>query len=111
MAEQQAGGGEEARRVFDALAALEAIEDEGDRARAISEVLRQQPATTKRLKELRRKYVLDQRAAKVSHRKIAAKLGVSLATVQDIERDYSGSGRNRPKSPRTKSEGDGTPPQ
>jgi hypothetical protein len=33
----------------------------------------------------------------VSYRRIAAALGVGLATVQDIERGYTGSGKNRPR--------------
>ncbi|MGC0418352.1 helix-turn-helix domain-containing protein [Embleya sp. AB8] len=88
---------EEAQRVMAALDDLAAMEDPAARARAISEVLRQQPRVIKTLKALRRQYVLDQRTAKVPYRKIAAELGVSLGTVQDIERDYSGSGRDRPR--------------
>ncbi|MDX2649278.1 helix-turn-helix domain-containing protein [Streptomyces sp. PA03-1a] len=93
--------GEEARRVQEALEALKRMEDPAARARAISEVLRAQPETTRELKALRRQYVLDQRAEHVPYRSIATQLGVSLATVQDIERGYSGSGRDRPRKKST----------
>jgi FixJ family two-component response regulator len=94
---EQADSGEEARQVFEALDALKAMTDEEARAREISAVLREQQPRLKELSELRRAYVLDQLAQKVSYRKIAAKLGVSPSTVQDIERGYSGSGKNRPR--------------
>ncbi|MBT2492354.1 hypothetical protein J7E96_28360 [Streptomyces sp. ISL-96] len=94
MAEEEALE-EEARRVIDALEALEQMEDPAAQARAISRVLRDQPARTKKLKQIRQDYVRQQRAAKVSYRKIAQALGVSAGTVQDIERGYSGSGRDR----------------
>ncbi|WP_406181897.1 helix-turn-helix domain-containing protein [Streptomyces canus] len=97
MAEEQAGGGEVAQRVFDALEALKAIEDEADRAREISVFLRQCGPKVKELSDLRRAFVLDQREQEVSFRKIAAKIGVSLSTVQDIERGYSRSGKTRPR--------------
>ncbi|WNI20357.1 hypothetical protein [Actinacidiphila sp. ITFR-21] len=84
--------------MFDALDALAAMEDPSARARAISAFLRQQQKRIKVLSELRREYVLAQRALKVPHRTLAAELGVSLATIQDIERGYSGSGRSRPRT-------------
>ncbi|MGW1353026.1 helix-turn-helix domain-containing protein [Streptomyces sp. NPDC002409] len=95
---------EEALRVIDALDELVAMTDPAAQARAISQVLRRQPASTKVLKEIRRQYVLQQRAEGVSYRKIAAEMGVSLATVQDVERGYSGSGRDRPKAAKKKGE-------
>lgn len=95
---------EEARRVFEALDALAAMSDPAARARAISQVLREQPDRNKKLKELRRAHVLQRRAENMSYRKIAAELGVSAGTVQDIERGYSGSGRDRPRK-KTEKEG------
>lgn len=86
---------EEARRVIDALKALEQMDDPAAQAHAISRVLREQPSSTKRLKQIRQDYVRRQREAKVSYRQIAKALGVSAGTVQDIERGYSGSGRDR----------------
>ncbi|MEV3857751.1 hypothetical protein AB0J38_25925 [Streptomyces sp. NPDC050095] len=91
---------EEAQRVIDAMTAVEEIADPEARARAISEVLADQTTRAKKWRDDRRKFVLEQRAKKpkpVSYRKIAAMLGVSLRTVQDIELGYSGSGSNRPR--------------
>ena len=91
---------EEAQRVIDAMDAVEAMTDAHERARAIGEVMADQAERGKRWRELRRQVVLDMRAQDppVSYRKIAAALGVSLATVQDIERGYTGSGKDRPRA-------------
>jgi hypothetical protein len=97
MADEQAGGGEVARRVFDALDALKGIADEAERAREISVFLRTYGAEVKELSDLRRGYVLSQREKKVSIRNLAKEIGVSPSTIQDIERGYSGSGRARPR--------------
>lgn len=99
MAEKEPEGPieEEVRRVFDALDAIEAMEDSLLKAQVISRLLRDQTERTKRLKRYRRKVVLDLRQQKVTYREIAKSLGVSIGTVQDIERGYSGSGRDRPK--------------
>ncbi|MEV6738648.1 hypothetical protein AB0N14_17635 [Streptomyces sp. NPDC051104] len=107
MADEQAGVDEEAQRVFDALDDLMAMEDEGARARAISAVLRRQQDLIKRLSGVRRDYVLKQRAAKVSVRKLAAELEVSPSTIQDIERGYSGSGKTRPRKEKDDATGSG----
>ncbi|MCX4827163.1 helix-turn-helix domain-containing protein [Streptomyces sp. NBC_01016] len=90
---------EEAQRVIEAMNAVEAIADPEVRARAIGEVLADQAARAQRWREDRRAVVLEMRAQEppVSYRKIAATLGVSLRTVQDIEVGYSGSGKNRPR--------------
>lgn len=86
--------------MIDAMNAVDAIADPEARAKAISEVLADQAARAKRWRDDRRKVVLDLRAQvpAVSYRKIAALLGVSLRTVQDIEAGYSGSGKNRPRA-------------
>ncbi|RDG37508.1 helix-turn-helix domain-containing protein [Streptomyces corynorhini] len=96
MAEEESVEGE-AQRVLDALDAVEAMSDPMAQARVISRLLKDQAERNRRLKETRRRVVLDLRERKVSYRKIAAALGVSLGTVQDIERGYSGSGRDRPR--------------
>ncbi|MFF5980872.1 helix-turn-helix domain-containing protein [Streptomyces olindensis] len=85
--------------MIDAMDAVEAIADPEVRAKAISEVLADQAERSKRWREDRRKVVLDLRAQQppVSYRRIAALLGVSLRTVQDIEQGYTGSGRDRPR--------------
>lgn len=87
---------EEVQRVFTALDGVAQMPDPIARAQAISRVLKDQTERNKKFYELRRQVVLDLREQKVSYRKIAATLGVSLGTVQDIER---GSGRwsARPK--------------
>lgn len=92
--------------MIDAMNAVEAMPDPGQRAKAISEVLAHQTDRAKEWRKMRRAFVLDLRAQKppVSYRKIAAMLGISLGTVQDIERGYSGSGKNRPRK------GDVAPP-
>lgn len=91
---------EEAQRVIDAMNALEAMPDPLERAKAIGEVMADQTKRGKRWREMRRQVVLDLRAQEppVSYRKIAAALGVGLATVQDIETGYTGSGKNRPRA-------------
>jgi DNA-binding transcriptional regulator YiaG len=91
---------EEAQRVIDAMDAVEAMTDPEQRAKVIGEVMADQAERGKRWREMRRQVVLDMRAQEppVSYRKIAAALGVGLATVQDIERGYTGSGRDRPRA-------------
>ncbi|MEW2068421.1 hypothetical protein [Streptomyces sp. NPDC007346] len=108
MAEEEAFE-EEAQRVFDALDGLVAMEDPAAQARAISRILKEQPKRNQQLKAIRRTFVLDQRAAKVPYRTIATQLGVSSGTVQDIERGYSGSGSDRPKSTRRRTADDDSP--
>ncbi|MFM9590757.1 helix-turn-helix domain-containing protein [Streptomyces scabiei] len=97
MAEEETGPEGEAERVIDALKALKEIEDPTARARAISAFLRAYQPVVSELSELRRAYVKGERDRKVPYRKIAADLSVSPSTVQDIERGYSGSGRDRPR--------------
>ncbi|WP_225850658.1 helix-turn-helix domain-containing protein [Streptomyces sp. HPF1205] len=89
MAEEE-DGEEAARRVFEALDAVETMADPIAQARVIGRLLKDQAERNKRFYEKRREVVLALRAQKVSYRKIAAELGVSLGTVQDIER---GAGR------------------
>jgi len=86
--------------VIDAMDAVEAMTDPEERAKAIGEVMADQAQRGKRWREMRRQVVLDMRAQDppVSYRRIAAALGVGLATVQDIERGYTGSGKDRPRA-------------
>lgn len=81
---------EAARRVIEAMDAVEAIEDPQQRARVISEVTAIQAERSPRWRALRQEAVAQMRAAGTSYRKIATLLGVSLGTVQDIERGHSG---------------------
>jgi DNA-directed RNA polymerase specialized sigma24 family protein len=87
---------EEVQRVVDAVNAVRAIEDPVQRARGISELLKQQTKAEPSLREERRKIVLAMREQNVSFRKIATELGVSVGTVQDIVRGYSRAWGNRP---------------
>ena len=90
----------EAQRVIDAMNAVETMTDPLERAKAIGEVMADQAERGKRWRELRRQVVLDLRAQtpSVPYRRIAEMLGVSLATVQDIEAGYTGSGKDRPRA-------------
>ncbi|MGN7139038.1 helix-turn-helix domain-containing protein [Streptomyces pseudogriseolus] len=86
--------------MIDAMNAVEAMPDPLQRAKAIGEVMADQVERGKRWREMRRQVVLEMRAQQppVSYRKIAEALGIGLATVQDIERGYTGSGKNRPRA-------------
>lgn len=89
---------EEARGVSDALKRVEEIDDPVQRAVAISEVLRDYEKRAPRLRDLRREAVLAMRAEGISYRKIAARLGVSLGTVQNIERGHGSAWGTKPRS-------------
>jgi hypothetical protein len=99
-------GEEEVRQVIEAL---EAIEDPVARARAVSTLLKDQGQRNVRLKADRDQTVRDLRAEKLSLRKTAERVGLSLGSVQDILRGHSGTWTSRPPSGRPpKEEG---PPQ
>ena len=87
--------------MVDAVNAVRAIEDPARRARAISDLLKTQTATEPELRDERREIVLRMREEKISFRKIAAALDVSLGTVQDIVRGHSGPWGSRPKKGET----------
>jgi DNA-directed RNA polymerase specialized sigma24 family protein len=89
---------EEAQRVFDALAALEAMEDPIERARAAGQVLRDHKRRAPRLRDLQRAVVLDLRSQKVPYRKIAAQLDISVGAVQDLERGHTGAWGTKPRT-------------
>lgn len=88
---------EEVQRVSDALDAIERIEDPEARVRAMSKAMAQQVERQRAWKEQRRDVVQRLRGEGVTYRGIADRLGMSLATVQDILRGYSGSGTHRPR--------------
>ncbi|WP_200309452.1 helix-turn-helix domain-containing protein [Streptomyces adelaidensis] len=83
--------------MVDAVNAVRAIEDPVRRARAISDLLKAQTSAEPDLRDERREIVLRMREEKVSFRKIAAELNVSLGTVQDIVRGHSGPWGTRAK--------------
>lgn len=83
--------------MIEAMADIEAIPDPQKRARAISELLSEQAERIPNLRELRRQDVVDLREQGMSFRRIAAEIGVSLGTVQDVLRGHSGPWGNRPR--------------
>lgn len=80
----------------EALDAIEQIADPVERVRAKSQVMAEQVKRNKEWQKERRDLVFALRADGMSYRKIAARVGTSLSTVQDILRGYSGSGTHRP---------------
>lgn len=90
---------EEVQRVADALDAVEAIPDREARVLAQSLTVAEVAERNERWKAERDQLVAELREQKVSLRKIAARVGVSLGTVQDILRGHSGPWGSRPKPP------------
>jgi DNA invertase Pin-like site-specific DNA recombinase len=88
---------EEVRQVSEALDAVERIEDREERVRAMSQTMAAQVARNRTWVKERRALVLELRDEGVSVRKIAARVGTSASTVQDILRGYTGSGSHRPR--------------
>lgn len=81
----------------EALDAVERIADPEARVRAMSQAMAQQVRRQAAWKEQRREVVQRLRDEGVTYRGIAERLSMSLATVQDILRGYSGSGTHRPR--------------
>ncbi|MER6882599.1 hypothetical protein [Streptomyces althioticus] len=88
---------EEVRRVLDALDQVEGMEDPVARARAVAQLLKDQPKRNKRLRQLRDQTVRDLREDGMPLRQIAEKVQVSLGTVQDILRGHTGTWSSRPR--------------
>ncbi|MEU1673382.1 hypothetical protein ABZ752_15295 [Streptomyces roseifaciens] len=88
---------EEVRRVSEALDEVERIADPEARVQAMSKVMADQVKRNVRWKDERSRMVFELRGEGVSLRKIAARVGTSLGTVQDILRGHSGSWKDRPK--------------
>ncbi|MFD7101910.1 helix-turn-helix domain-containing protein [Streptomyces celluloflavus] len=89
---------EEVRQVSEALDAVERIADPEARVRAMSKVMADQVKRNPAWKAERRRLVMDLKEEGVSLRKIAARVGTSPSTVQDILRGHSGSWSSRPKA-------------
>ncbi|WP_328425985.1 helix-turn-helix domain-containing protein [Streptomyces sp. NBC_00443] len=87
---------EEVQRVFDALDDVERIADPEARSRAQAQITAQTRERSKRWAEQRGALANQLQAEGESVRGIAARLGVSAATVQDLLRGYKGSGKDRP---------------
>lgn len=98
---------EEVRRVLEALDRVEEMDDPVARARAVAQLLKDQPGRNKRLKQLRDETVRGLRAEGMSLRKIAAEVQVSLGTVQDILRGHAGTWSSRPKKGSKDADGGG----
>ena len=85
---------EEVQRVIDSVKttvdALAVMQDEIAKARRAGRLLKELPDEQKRLRQIRRQAVLNLREQKVSYRKIASALGISLARVQQIEAGETG---------------------
>lgn len=89
---------EEVQRVADALKAVDAIPDREARVLAQSQVLALEEERRAKWRKERDKLIADLRADGVSFRKIAARVGVSLGTVQDVLRGHSGPWGSRSKT-------------
>lgn len=100
MADQD-GGSEEVRRVDDLISGIAAIEDPVDRFKRAGTLLAVWSDQQGKLSQLRQQVVLDLRAQKVSYRKIAGLLDMSLVRVQQIEKGLA-VGPNRAKKAATK---------
>lgn len=91
---------EEVRRVFEALDAVEAIEDPELRSREQSQLtaeLRERSARWAKERGVTARRI-KQEEEDASVRGIAKRLGVSPGTVQDLLRGYKGSGLQRPSA-------------
>jgi transposase len=95
---------EEVRRVTDALKAVEEIADREQRVKAKSKIMAEQVARNKEWAAERNELIRElwNCGNGLPYRKIADRLGIKLATVQDAFRDYKGSGTHRPKSQTTR---------
>lgn len=93
---------EEVRRVSDALDAVERIGDAEARVRAKSRVMAEQVRRNREWARERRGLIERlHREELLSYRQIAARLDITLSTVQDVFRNYTGSGSHRPRTGKT----------
>ncbi|WP_237408121.1 helix-turn-helix domain-containing protein [Streptomyces sp. M2CJ-2] len=90
---------EEVRRVSDALDAVDRIPDRVERVRARSRIMADQVKRNREWSRERSELIRElwNDGAGMSYREIAAHLDIKLSTVQDVFRDYKGSGTTRPK--------------
>ncbi|MFF3643403.1 helix-turn-helix domain-containing protein [Streptomyces sp. NPDC002564] len=89
---------EEVRRVADALDAVEQIADLEQRVKAKSRVMAAQAERNKLWSRERDAVIRQLRDEEgLSYRQIAARLDITLSTVQAVFRGYKGSGTTRPK--------------
>lgn len=83
----------------DAIAEVERIADPEARVRAKSRVMSEQVKRNREWSKERREMILKLQAEEdLSYRQIAERLGCTLSVVQDVFRNYTGSGSHRPKA-------------
>lgn len=90
---------EEVRRVEDLISDLAEVEDPVDRFKRAGRLLAVWTDQQGKLSDMRTDVVVKLRAEKVSYRKIAKLLGISLVRVQQIEKGMA-TGPNRAKKPK-----------
>lgn len=90
---------EEVRRVSDAIKAVEEIADVEQRVKAKSQIMAAQVERNKQWSQERSALIRElwDGGDGLSYRQIADRLGIKLSTVQDVFREYKGSGTTRPK--------------
>lgn len=92
----------------DAIAEVERIADPEARVRAKSRVMSEQVKRNREWSKERREMILKLQAEEdLSYRQIADRLGCTLSVVQDVFRNYTGSGTHRPKAQPEGTTGDG----
>lgn len=102
-------GDKEVRRVSDALDAVEQIEDREQRIKAQSQVMAEQVKRNRKWSKERTDLIKElwNGGDGLSYQQIADRLGIKKATVQDVFRDYKGSGTVRPKAEKPEEPSDG----
>jgi DNA invertase Pin-like site-specific DNA recombinase len=95
---------EEVRRVSDAIKAVEQIADVEQRVKAKSQIMAAQVERNKEWSQERSALIRElwNDGDGLSYRQIADRLGIKLSTVQDVFREYKGSGTTRPKVEKAK---------
>jgi DNA invertase Pin-like site-specific DNA recombinase len=93
-------GEQEVRRVSDALDAVEQIADREQRVRAQSQIMAEQVRRNREWSKERTALIKElwDDGNGLSYQQIADRLGIKKSTVQDVFRDYKGSGTARPRA-------------
>jgi hypothetical protein len=91
----------EVQRILEAIAALETIIDDAERAKAASLILEQWPSQHARLREVRQQAVLNLKAGGQTWQQIGALLGVHYTRAQQIGVGKRGDKREQPVAEKT----------